>query len=225
MITEDHPYIAARLKLLAALAKYGAGSLQIKDVERAKDKTCVMVGNWRAARTEEAKLRAETLRCVTFTAKGKIEVHDPETLEALNARISHLLEVREAIERAVAILQDKAPGYLKELEAAKMAAERAIEDAPIGLNRALGIELKDFHATTPEAAMKSHRYLRAKEQSEATIKNAKTRLEALEPQIALIGEQLAAVEKVMGGPLKAERVSAQGNYATAITREKAGVMG
>lgn len=221
MMNESTPYMRERLNLLATLAKYGPGSLPIRDVEKTKDKTCIMVGNWRAARTEEARLRAETLRCVTFTAKGKIEVHDPETLEALNARISELMRMAEAIENAVAVLHDRAPGYLCELEAARDSAQLAIESAPRGLNVVLGTELKDFHAPTPEAAMQSHRYHEAKQRSEATILNAEAKLKVLEPQIALIREQLATYEAVK---VSVEMPMPDG-YKSVISRDKAGVMG
>jgi hypothetical protein len=221
MITEDHPYIAARLKLLAAVAEHGIGTLLLNDAEAARDKTTYMVATWKATRAEEARLRTETLRCVAITPRGKIDVHDPETLEALNARISRLVEVREAIERAVTSLHEQAPGYLRLLEAGKAAAERDIVSVPHRLNFALGTELKDFHAPDVEAAMKSHRYQQEKERCDATTQNAKARLAELEPQIALIREQLAAVEAILGAPLKAEPMSGQGGYASAITREKA----
>jgi len=223
MIKENHPYIQERLSILAAVAEHGPGSLPQNISERTRDLTTIMVSNWKAARTEEGKLRAETLRCVTFTAKGKIEVHDAESLEALNTRISELVRLRETIESAAVILQDQAPGYLHELEATREAAKRDIENIPRMLNQVLGTELKDFNAASPEAAMKSRRYPEAKKRSEATMHHAKAKLETLEPQIALIKEQLAACEAVM---VEVEKPTpGPGSYKSVISRDKAGVMG
>jgi prefoldin subunit 5 len=200
-IDENHSYIQPRLALIQHLTKYGIRGLYEPDLTRSKDKTTHMIKTWMETRAEESRLRRETLNCITFTTKGKIEVHDSEALESLNTRISAFVTHREAIEAAIERLSSDAPMFLCDLLKARDAARLAIEEAPRAINHQLGIELKEYRLPV-ETAMKSHRYLKVKEAYEASAATAKARLEELEPQITLIEEQLTACEKATIEPAK-----------------------
>lgn len=194
---ENHSYIKPRLALIQHRAKYGTRDLYEPDLTRSKDKTTIMVKTWAEVKAEERILRHRTLDCITFTTKGKIEVHDSGELESLNTRIAALAAHRTAIEAAVERLSSEAPQFLCDLRKAWSAAQETIEGAPRAINHQLGVELQNFAAPSLEEAMKSPRYRETKEQYEASAANAKSRLAELEPQIALIEAQLDASAKFL----------------------------
>lgn len=193
---ENNSYIEPRLKLIDHLKKYGPRDITLDDHARAKDRTTNMVKTWSEVKAEERILRHRTLDCITFTTKGKIEVHDSGELESLNVRIAALSAHREAMEAAIEKLSADAPGFLCDLRKARAKAQETIENGPVYLNRQLGIEMKD-NGLPIETAMKSHRYLRAKESSDAFTAAAKAKLAEVEPLIATIEEQLDASEKFL----------------------------
>lgn len=189
---ETHSYIQPRARLLRHLSKYGAHSLFEPDLSRSHDETVALVDLWLTTKAKESKLRPETLGCVSFTSKGKIDIHDPARLEELNAEISSLRTRREALEAAIERLAIEAPDFLCDLYAARDAAEDIIARAPREINYVLGTELRYFNASSPEAAMKSPRVEREKKKWDAAAARAKAKLEALEPKIAIIEDQLEA---------------------------------
>lgn len=222
MISEDHPYVAPRLRLLQALAEYGPGSMGPTESVRARDKTTALVQRWQQLRDQERQLRADTLQCVTFTAKGKVEVHDSEALEGLNQQIADVASQRAAIEKAVVLFSAQAPEFLTDLINSKREAKKTLENGPFKLSHQLGTELKSFHAKSVEEAMQSHRYQDLKKNVDAVVAGATAKLEVIEPKIKLIEEQLATIEELIG-PLKVIPGSVN-QYSATITRSKAGGM-
>lgn len=191
---ENSAYIQIRMKWIDHLKRFGPREISIDDHARAKDKTTGLVRTWMETKVEETKLRHETLNCITFTTKAKIEVHDVATLEALNTRIAALAAHRLAMEATIEKLSTDAPGFLCDLMKARDKAQETVEGAPKAINHQLGVELKSFAAPSLEAAMKSPRYLETKTKYEGFAATAKAKLAELEPLIGLIETQLAACE-------------------------------
>jgi chromosome segregation ATPase len=131
-------------------------------------------------------LRKDTLRCISISAKGKIEVADAGLLERLNADIDVLRTQREAMERAINTLATQEPGFLHDMEEQARKLQKVLDDAPIAINRQLATEITSFDAPSIEVAQKSHRFLRAKEDFERRMADAKAKLAELEPRIELV---------------------------------------
>lgn len=194
MISEDYPYVAARLGLIRHLARnHGPHGLPVDEAARAKDQTTKLVSTWLTARDEEAKLRQQTLACITFLPTGKVEVHNKPELEDLNGKINELSARRIAAETAICTLQEKDPSFLCDLESQARKMERTVAEAPLGISRQLGIELTSFEAPDVETAMQRPRYLRVKEDLEGRMADAKTKLADLEPRIELVRSQCEVV--------------------------------
>lgn len=194
MISEEFLYVAARMGLIRHMARnHGPHGLPVDEATRSRDQTTKLVSTWLKSRDEEAKLRQQTLACVTFTSKGKIEVHAPEELEDLNGRINELSSKRIAAESAICTLQEKEPAFLCDLEAQARKAERTITEAPLGISKQLGIELTSFEAPDVETAMQSPRYIKVKTDLEGRMADAKAKLAELEPRIELVRSQCEAV--------------------------------
>ena len=189
---ENHSYIRARLPFLRHREKHGLHGLYEPELSRASDKTVSLVKLWGDIKKRELKLRSQTLECITFTSKGKIEVHDPVGLDNLNAEIFTLTARRETLEGTMEKLSSEVPDFLCDLRKDRDAAEDIIERAPKEINYQLGTELRYFSAPTVEVAMKSHRYLEVKEKWEAAANGAKAKLESIKPKIALVEAQLTA---------------------------------
>lgn len=224
MIDEQPPYVSERLDLIARLEQHGPNGLSDLDRKKAKDRTTLMIKLWKDAQDESLALRMQTLSTISITTKGKIEIHNPERLQSINERLDHLVNLAVTIEKAVEVLHKKAPGYLNVMMEGKDKAERTTREFQEGLNRVLGIELKDFGAPSVEEAMKSRRYLDFKKRAEKHEQHARKYIAETEPQIALIKEQLAAVEEALGYSISKVAITAKPNYGSAINREKAGGM-
>jgi len=194
MIDESHPYVAARLGLIKYVARnHGVHGLPIDEAARAKDRTTKLVSAWLTARDEEAKLRQQTLTCITFLPAGKIEVHNKPELEDLNGKINELSSKRIAADAAIVTLQEKEPSFLCDLKAQVEKAERTISEVPLAVNKQLGIEITEFNAPDVETAMQRPRYLRLKATLEPRMADAKAKLAELEPRIELVRSQCEAV--------------------------------
>lgn len=177
MISEDYPYVAARMGLIRHLARnHGPHGLPVDEAARAKDKTTKLVSAWLKSRDEEARLRQQTLNCITFLLAGKIEVHAPEELEDINGRIHDLSAQRIAAETAICTLQEKESSFLCDLESQARKMERTLAEAPLGISKQLGIELTSFEAPDVETAMQRPRYIRVKEDLEGRAETQKPRL-------------------------------------------------
>jgi hypothetical protein len=190
---ENCEYVQPRLALIERVRKFGIRDLYEPDLSRSKDKTVHLVEVWIGAKQEETRLRHETIDCITFSVKGKVEVHDPDRLESLNAKIASLSAHRMRMEAAIEKLSIDAPAFLCDLRKARNQAQETVLGAPKAINHQLGSELRHFGAGTVEEAQQRPRYLETKEKYEASAAAAKARLEELDPMITLVEAQLAAV--------------------------------
>jgi hypothetical protein len=189
---ENHSHIKARLPPLWHREKHGLNGLYEPELCRASDKTVALVRLWSDIKKWGLKMRSQTLDCITFTSKGKIDVRDPVGLDNQNADISSLTAWRETLEGAMKRLSSEVPDFLCDLRKDRDAAEKTIAQAPREINYQLGTELRYFSASSVEAAMKSHHYLEVNEKWDAAANVAKAKLGCVGPKIALVEAQLTA---------------------------------